>query len=159
MTVSNGDKPNPDRDAKGRFLLGNPGGPGNPYMKRVASYQEALQEAVTTEEFKKVVKRLVALAIEGDVAASKVVLDRCLGKVQAIIQEEAISFQLPPIESAADLPKATGAIAEALSDGRLTPQNATIFNSIIESQRRAIETYDHERRLAEIEAEIENMEE
>jgi hypothetical protein len=67
------------RDEKGRFLAGNPGGPGNPYAKRVANLRKALLKAVTEEDMVEVVHALTAKARKGDVAAAKVLLNRVFG--------------------------------------------------------------------------------
>ncbi len=68
-----------NRDEAGRFLPGNPGGPGNPYAKQVAEVRAALLDAVTPEQVKQVVRALVDAAVKGQVAAAKVLLDRLLG--------------------------------------------------------------------------------
>ncbi len=64
----------------GRFLPGNPGGPGNPYARRVAVLRNALLEAVTVDDLCAIIAKLVSLAKSGDVPAAKEVLDRCLGR-------------------------------------------------------------------------------
>ena len=38
------------RDDKGRFLPGNPGGPGNPYAKRTAHIRRVVLEAVSDRD-------------------------------------------------------------------------------------------------------------
>ena len=68
------------RDAKGHFLPGNPGGPGNPYAKKVAKLRSAALEAVTAKDVQKIIKSLVVLALEGNVPAAKLVLEYVLGK-------------------------------------------------------------------------------
>ncbi len=59
------------RDARGRFVVGNPGGPGRP-----RGYNEAILEACTPEDLSKIVAVLVAKAIGGDVRAAEVLLRR-----------------------------------------------------------------------------------
>ncbi len=69
------------RDPKtGRFLVGNPGGPGNPHAARVAKLRSALLRAVTERELRAVVKALVEQARAGNIAAARELLDRVLGK-------------------------------------------------------------------------------
>ncbi len=75
------EKPEDFLDANGRFLKGNPGGPGNPFIKRVSTLRAALFAEVTKEDMQLVIRRLVTMAKAGDVAATKVLLDRVLGKV------------------------------------------------------------------------------
>ncbi len=70
-----------DRDpATGRFVAGNPGGPGNPYAARVGELRSALLGAVSPGDLAAIAKRLVAAAKGGDVAAAKVLFERVLGR-------------------------------------------------------------------------------
>lgn len=68
------------RDAKGKFVKGNPGGPGNPLAARVSKLRFALVNAVTVEDIEEVVSALVRQAKDGDVAATKELLSRVLGR-------------------------------------------------------------------------------
>ena len=68
------------RDARGRFVGGNAGGPGNPHAKKVAKLRSAMLSAVTQKDFREVVKALIQRAKAGDVAAIRELLDRCIGK-------------------------------------------------------------------------------
>ena len=83
MEASN-DKPVTDRAAGGRFAPGNSGGPGNPFALRTARLRAALYEAVTREDLVAVIQALVQKAREGNVAAARELLDRLLGKPEAI---------------------------------------------------------------------------
>ncbi len=68
------------RDSKGRFAKGNPGGPGSPYARRVAALRSAMLEAVSGEDVREIVAKLVQQAKEGDIHAAKEVLLRVLGR-------------------------------------------------------------------------------
>ena len=68
------------RAPNGRFSKGNPGGPGNPYAKRVAALRRALIESVTEEDMRSIVARLVQDARDGDIQAAKEILLRTLGR-------------------------------------------------------------------------------
>lgn len=68
------------RDGAGRFLPGNGGGPGNPYAKRVAALRGAMLDAVTEDDVRAILGKLVELAKDGSAQAAKEVLDRCLGR-------------------------------------------------------------------------------
>jgi hypothetical protein len=79
--------PSPDgpdgdgRDAStGRFVVGNRAGRGNPLAARVAALRKALFDAITEEDLAAAVKALVTQAKNGDVAAIRELLDRCIGK-------------------------------------------------------------------------------
>ena len=67
------------RDNAGRFTTGNAGGPGNPFAAQVGKLRAALLDAVTEKDVKDVIRAMVTKAKEGDVAAARILLDRCLG--------------------------------------------------------------------------------
>jgi hypothetical protein len=78
--LTNGSKPASEgRDARGRFTPGCPPGPGNPYAGRVARLREAGWDSVKPAEVKQVYRKLLALALAGDVQAARLLLDRLLG--------------------------------------------------------------------------------
>ncbi len=68
------------RDGHGRFAQGNAGGPGNPYAGKVAKLRSALLAAVTEDDVRQIVERLVRLAKEGDLAAVRELFLRTLGR-------------------------------------------------------------------------------
>lgn len=72
------------RDAAGRFVKGNPGGPGNPYAKLVAALRSALLAAVTEEDIREVIQALVREAKNGNVSAARELLGRVLGPPEAV---------------------------------------------------------------------------
>jgi len=73
---ANGD----DRDERGRFVVGNSGGPGNPLGARISKLRTALVEAVSEDDMRAIVGALVAKAKKGDTIAARVLFDRVLGK-------------------------------------------------------------------------------
>lgn len=64
----------------GRFLKGNPGGPGNPWPARVHHIRALIQEAATDEAVLAVVARMIEDAKNGDAVARREFFDRTLGK-------------------------------------------------------------------------------
>ena len=70
---------NGDRDSRGRFAPGCPGGPGNPHAKQVAALRSALLEAVTPEDVAAIIAKLIAQAKDGDLPSAREVLSRALG--------------------------------------------------------------------------------
>ena len=79
------------RDAKGHFAKGNAGGPGNPHVRRVASFRKLILSAVSAEDFLAVVAALVEKAKAGDIAAIRELFDRLLGKQKStaeLLEEE-----------------------------------------------------------------------
>lgn len=74
----NGD--NGQRDAQGRFLAGNAGGPGNPHAASVGLWRKALIDAVSPADLDGVLKALIEKAKAGEGWAVRELLDRCLGR-------------------------------------------------------------------------------
>ncbi len=68
------------RDLRGRFLPGNAGGPGSPQAGAVARLRSAMLSGVTEDAMRAIIEKLVGLALEGNVAACREVLDRTVGK-------------------------------------------------------------------------------
>nr|WP_282572345.1 terminase small subunit [Roseomonas acroporae] len=64
-----------------------------------------------------------------------------------------VRFEMPEITKPADVVVALGRIAAAVSAGTLTPEEGQAVASIVETHRRAIETEDLARRIAELEVE------
>jgi len=71
------------RDSAGRFLPGHPGGPGNPFARRVAELRSALLSAVSAEDLRDIIAAMIGAAKNGDVAAAKLVFERVLGQPEA----------------------------------------------------------------------------
>lgn len=76
------DGSNSGRDGGGRFTKGNPGGVGNPFAKQVGRLRSAMLKAVTEEDMRAIVAKLVESAKKGNVQAAKEIMNRCLGKPQ-----------------------------------------------------------------------------
>lgn len=68
------------RDSAGRFVEGNVGGPGNPHAKEVARLRSAMLSAVSVDDLREIVAKLVEEAKGGSIPAAKEILDRCLGR-------------------------------------------------------------------------------
>ena len=72
------------RGPRGRFAIGNPGGPGNPHAAKVGELRSALLDAVTTEDIRAVLDALVTEAKAGNVPAMREFFNRILGQPQAV---------------------------------------------------------------------------
>jgi hypothetical protein len=68
------------REANGRFTKGNPGGPGNPFYRRQAELRRAVLALFTPEDVAALLRVMLALGRNGDVAAAKVFLEYVVGK-------------------------------------------------------------------------------
>jgi hypothetical protein len=93
-------------------------------------------------------RRAIEMALDGDGPAMRLCLDRlCPPR-----KDRPITFNLPPVETAADLVKATGAIVAAVAAGDLSPAEAQDVANILEIHRRALDTSDLAARIAALEA-------
>jgi hypothetical protein len=68
------------RTPSGRFAKGNPGGPGNPHAASVAKLRAAILRAVTPEDVEAIVRAMIQRAKGGDMAATRELFDRAMGK-------------------------------------------------------------------------------
>jgi hypothetical protein len=76
------------RDPRGRFAKGNPGGPGNPFARRVAALRSALLDSISADDLAAIVRALITKARAGDVAAAKLVFAYVLGKPVATVDPD-----------------------------------------------------------------------
>ena len=106
------------RTASGRFDKKNNFAAGNPHQQKVQKFRSVLLNAVTLADMRAVVKKLVAMAKDGDLGAMKLLLDRSLGKI-AVDQVE------PPV-SAKDRHRQLVAIADRIRDERRQADAAEI---------------------------------
>jgi len=81
------------RDAQGRFIGGNPGGPGNPFARQTAELRKALLSVVTYEEMRIIGADLVVKAKMGDLAAIKLLFQYVLGKPTASVNPDTLDQQ------------------------------------------------------------------
>lgn len=67
------------------------------------------------------------------------------------LNEKAIRFPLPSIETASDCAKAQASITQAVAAGTILPSEGEALASLIEQQRRSLETSDLHKRMEELE--------
>ena len=68
-----------ERDARGRFVVGNAGGPGRPARAVELSYLRALSDELTLEDWRAIVRRAIEQAKAGDAGARAWVTKHALG--------------------------------------------------------------------------------
>ena len=110
---------NGDRDARGRFTTGNPGGPGNPYPKQVARIRSLIRESVSDQDLRAIVNKLVEQAKAGDIQAAREVLNRLAGKPSTALDPEYLTLAEKKLELQEDLVELQGDRVELQGD-RLT---------------------------------------
>src|SRR5437868_11150264 len=72
--------PQSGHEANGPWAKGNPGGPGNPFARRVAQLRKLILDNVSDEDLLAIVEALKAKAKEGSIGAAKLLLAYALGK-------------------------------------------------------------------------------
>lgn len=82
----------PDRAANGRFKKGNAGGAGNPFGRRLAALREAILRVVTPDVLEKIFAMLEKKASEGDVAATKLLLQYSVGKPKPMVEPDRVDL-------------------------------------------------------------------
>lgn len=129
-----------------------PGQSGNPQGRpRGALNKTTLAlRAIMAEQAEAVIETLINQALAGDVAACRAILER-LVPVCRESSVDAGAVALPPL-TGENLPKAVGAVVEAVAGGALTPSQGQALVSMLDGFRKSVE-------LAEIEARLTALEE
>ncbi len=68
------------RDKKGLFAQGNKIGKGNPTARKMCLMRSEALKIVKRSDARRLVKKLLAMAGDGDMDAMKIILDRIMGK-------------------------------------------------------------------------------
>ena len=133
--------------ARGRPF--EPGQSGNPSGRPKGARNKATvaAEALLDSEAEALTRKLIELALGGNLAALRLCFERFLPPRR----DRAVSFDLPKIESAADALAASGAVLESCAAGTLSPGEAAEVMGLIASHLRAIELTQIETGMAALE--------
>ena len=135
------------RNTAGQFATGNAGRPKGSRSKVTLAIESLLQgqaEALT--------QTAVTKALDGDIVALRL----CLERIAPAPKDQPVSFSLPKMHNAMDASEAAGSVLTAVSEGGLTPIEATRVMGLIDSYRRTLELTEIEQRLQALEA-VEGM--
>ena len=132
----------------GKYENGHPGGPGRPKGSRNKS--TLWFDSIGGEGTEQAIKAITDKAGKGDTHAASILLARTWARRRG----RPVELDLPRLEKPADLVQAHAALVAAVSRGEVTPSEAVEVSALLENQRRAIETHDHEIRLQAIEDEL-----
>ena len=131
------------RNKAGQFSAGNSGRPKGSRNKATIAIENLLQgqaEALT--------QTAVTKALAGD----SVALRLCMERIAPAPKDQPVSFSLPQMNNALDASEAAGSVLNAVSNGELTPIEATRVMVLIESYRRTLELTEIEERLKALES-------
>ena len=123
--------------------MGNSGRPRGSRNKATLAIESLLQgqaEALT--------QTAVTKALEGD----SVALRLCMDRIAPAPKDAAVNFYMPSMNNALDAAEAAGSVLRAVSEGMLTPIEATRVMGLIDSYRRTLELTEIEERLRALEA-------
>ncbi len=135
-----------ERTPEGHFVKGQSGNPaGKPPGCR--NYATRTAEALLDGEVAALTRKAVALALDGDVTAMRL----CLERVIAPRRGRPVHLDLPPIGTVADIADTMAALTAAVAAGDITPGEAVAVAKVVEIFVRAIEAGDFDRRLRMLE--------
>jgi len=125
---------------------------GNPRGRPKSSRNKAtlLAIAAMEGELSDVVRVVIDAAKGGDMGAARLVVDKLIPATR----ERPLSIQLPSVGNAEDCVKAHAVVLAAVAAGDLLPSEGEALASLIEQQRRSLETSDLAARLAAIEEQL-----
>jgi hypothetical protein len=132
------------------FAVGNPGRPQGSRNRSTV-----LAEQLMASDIEGVVKRVIEAAMEGDMTAAKLVLDR----IAPIRKDQPMTLEIPRTADAQGVAEASAEVVAAVADGLITPEEGQVLSQILEARRRAIETSEHEQRLEALEKTLESRRE
>ena len=130
------------RNTAGQFSAGNSGRPTGSRNKATIAIESLMQgqaDALT--------QIAVTKALEGD----SVALRLCMERIAPAPKDQPVSFNLPKMNNALDASEAAGSVLTAVSEGELTPIEATRVMGLIDSYRRTLELTEIEQRLHALE--------
>jgi len=130
----------------GRFQPGQSGNPGG-RPKGALNKATLAAQALLEGEAVALTRKVVELAKNGHPVALRLCLERLL----VPRKDRPIIFALPKVEGATDLPKALGAILEAVAQGEITPGEGQVLASLLEAFRRGGELAVMEKRFEALE--------
>lgn len=139
------------REPDGRFAVGNAGGPGRPKGRRESELRHAANEALTPVVVKSVLRKVAVKALEGNLHAARIVLERALGRPEEAATAQPLDIAAPRLRTAADCTAALQKISNALVAGSIDVAAAQVLTGLIQTQAHLIEKGELETRITELE--------
>jgi hypothetical protein len=128
---------------------GKPFQPGNAGKPKGTRNKTTLAlEALLDGEAEALTRKAIEMALTGDGAAMRLVMDRILPPRK----ERPVMFTMPKLEKVGDAVKATAALAEAVANGDITPGEAGELSRLVDGFTKAVELHEIQQRLDKLEA-------
>ena len=127
----------------------NKGESGNPAGRPKGSLNKATLAslAILQDESEKITRKAVELAIDGDLGAIRLCLERLVPRAR----ETQLTVDIPPIRSPEDAVQTISTLLERLSRGELLPSEAESICRVLEQYRKQYETNELDVRLTKLE--------
>lgn len=137
----------PSSSVRGRpFRKGQSGNPGGrPRGSR--NKTTVIAQALLDGEAEALVRKVIQLALEGDLTCLRI----CLERLVPLKKEAPIEFRLPKMGAVADIPKLFASIAATLDEGGITPSEARALIDMVDVFHRLLEVAELEPRLSALE--------
>ena len=131
------------KNTAGQFTADNSGRPKGSRNKATIAIESLLQGQAET-----LTQTAVTKALEGDSMALRL----CMERIAPAPKDQPVSFSLPKMNNATDASEAAGSVLTAVSDGELTPIEATRVMGLIDTFRRTLELTEIKQRLQALES-------
>lgn len=137
----------------GRF---KPGQSGNPAGRPAGARHKAVEalDLLGRKAAAEIIEAVIEAAKGGDARCAELVLRRIWPEVKS----RPVQINLPKVTDAASVTDALARVVKAAAAGEITVDEAQALTTLIEGQRRAIETTTLEARIAALEAKHGNPE-
>lgn len=127
-----------------------PGQSGNPAGRPKGARHKVTRdiEALLAGEHEALTRKAVEKALEGDMTAMRL----CLDRIAPPRKDAPISFALPSITTAADTVTASSSLLAAVAEGEVTPDEAGRVMALLTAHKALVEAGDLEARITALEA-------
>ena len=133
------------RNTAGKFTAGNSGRPKGARNKKTLAIESLLEGQA---------EALTQTAMSKDLDGDSMALRLCMERIAPAPKDNPVSFTLPKMKNALDASQAAVSILTSVSEGNLTPIEATRVMGLIDSYRRTLELTEIENRMITLENSI-----
>ena len=134
-----------------KFEKGKPPGPGRPPGLRNKTSQ--LLDTIAGEGTERVIRTVQEKAEKGDMHAAALMLARTWPRRRG----RPVQLDLPSAADTGGLVAAQAAVIAIMAKGEISPEEAQSIATLLETQRRTIETNDHARQIEELREEVRKL--
>jgi hypothetical protein len=129
------------------FVKGESGNPaGRPLGSK--NRQTLLEQALLEGEGEAIMRRLIDNALENEKLSLRLCTERMVPRMKA--EARAKPFELPPINSVADLLPALSAIQAGVASGELSPAEAAALSDVVNRWTTAVQAVEFDARLRQL---------